>query len=650
MPRVAKRSSKAIEQGSPLPHWVPPQLTQLTDAAPSGPRWLHEIKLDGFRMSARIEGGRARLLTRTGLDWSDKYPSVVAALEKVQVKAAYLDGELCGVGDDGLPSFSQIQSASDGKRDVRLVYYAFDLLHLDGRDTKTLPLIERKALLEPLIAGTSGLQFNGHETGDGETVRKHACKLGFEGVVSKTVDAPYAPGNGGLWRKSKCLNRQEFVVVGWTDPEGSRPCLGALLLGYYSDDGKLIYAGRVGTGMPEKVLKDLRRRLESLARVKSPLSAPPPRKTRFGSPLVLSQVHWVEPQLVAEITYLAWTADGLLRQTVYVGLRSDKTAGQVRVEVARGRASAGTVDGQVALPTAEKSVRRPRARRQSQATSAGDPMLSGRPLLVIDGDSFAHRSYHALPKTIRRSDGEGAGAILGFANFLLRFYTDEQPRAVVVGWDSLDAPTKRREMFPAYQSGRQFDDELVEQLNVLPEFVAACGFVNAKTPGFEADDFLAAAVAAEERGGGSALVASGDRDSFQLASPSTTILYPMRAGEIARIGPDEVRKRYGVDPKQVPDFIALRGDPSDKLPGASGVGPKRAAALLRRYGSLDGVLKAGLFRSQVEMLRLYRLIATMDASGPLPSLANQSPTWLSASNLARRWKLNQLADRLGGMA
>ena len=153
-------------------------------------------------------------------------------------------------------------------------------------------------------------------------------------------------------------------------------------------------------------------------------------------------------------------------------------------------------------------------------------------------------------------------------------------------------------MFPAYQSGREFDEELIEQLNVLPEFLAACGFANAKAPGFEADDFLAAAVAAEERAGGAALVASGDRDSFQLASPRTTILYPSRGGEIARIGPEEVRERYGVDPNQVPDFIALRGDPSDKLPGAAGVGPKRAAQLVRRYGTLDGVLDAGLFRTR----------------------------------------------------
>jgi ATP-dependent DNA ligase len=154
-------------------------------------------------------------------------------------------------------------------------------------------------------------------------------------VVSKTIDAPYAPGNRGLWRKSKALNRQEFVIVGWSDPEGSRPHLGALLLGFYSDDGKLIYAGRVGTGMPVKVLVDLRRRLDPLARTTSPLSVPPPRSTRFGSPLALSRVHWVEPKLVAEITYLTWTDDGLFRHTVYVGLREDKPASQVRREAAR---------------------------------------------------------------------------------------------------------------------------------------------------------------------------------------------------------------------------------------------------------------------------------------------------------------------------
>ena len=225
-------------------------------------------------MSARIDHGRVQLLTRTGLDWSDKYPGVLAALGDVPAETAYLDGELCGVGADGLPSFSLTQAASDGLRGVNLVYYAFDLRHLDGQDTASQPLIKRKALLQPLVADIPGMQFNDYETGDGELIRKHACQLGFEGVVSKTLDARYAPGNRGLWRKAKCLNRQEFVVVGWTDPEGNRPHLGALLLGYHTDDARLIYAGRVGTGMPDKTLADLRQRLEPLARKSSPLSAP----------------------------------------------------------------------------------------------------------------------------------------------------------------------------------------------------------------------------------------------------------------------------------------------------------------------------------------------------------------------------------------
>src|SRR5215469_5595941 len=259
------------------------------------------------------------------------------------------------------------------------------------------------------------------------------------------------------------------------------------------------------------------------------------------------------------------------------------------------------------------------------------------PLLVIDGDSFAHRAYHALPKNILRDGDRPAGAILGFANRLLQLYRTEQPRAVLVGWDTLEAATYRHDAFADYQSGREFDDDLVEQLALIPKFVTACGFANAKRAGYEADDFLAAAASAEERRSGTALVASGDRDTFQLASARTTILYPVRAGELARIGPEEVRERYGVEPKQVPDFIALRGDPSDKLPGAPGVGAQGAGALLRRYGSLDAVLQAGRFARIAEDLRLYRAIATMNKKAPLPSLSNQNPTFAKAATLARKF-------------
>jgi DNA polymerase-1 len=273
-----------------------------------------------------------------------------------------------------------------------------------------------------------------------------------------------------------------------------------------------------------------------------------------------------------------------------------------------------------------------------------------RPLLVVDGDSFAHRAYHALPKSIRRAGNRGGGAIVGFANFLLRLFDDERPRAVLVGWDTLGAPTYRQTLFPAYQGGRQFDDELIDQLDLLPEFVASCGFAAAKAPGYEADYFLAAAVAEENRRGGRALVASGDRDAFQLASDTTTILHPVKAGEMARIGPAEVRERYGVEPVQVPDFIALRGDPSDKLPGARGVGPKGAAALLRHYPTLDEALADGRFPAQADELRTYRRIAAMDATAPLPPLDDQTPNWSAAAALMRTWELNRLAERLDDLA
>jgi DNA polymerase I len=269
-----------------------------------------------------------------------------------------------------------------------------------------------------------------------------------------------------------------------------------------------------------------------------------------------------------------------------------------------------------------------------------------RPLLVIDGDSFAHRAFHGVPKSIRRHGGRGGGAIMGFANFLLRLFESEKPRAVLVGWDTLDSPNFRQKLVPAYQGGRVFDAELLDQLELLPGFVAACGFANAKAAGFEADDFLAAATAEEERRHGTVIVASGDRDAFQLASAATTILHPIKGGELARIGPAEVRERYGVEPDQVPDFIALRGDPSDKLPGARGVGPKGAAVLLRRYGSLEQAIAEGRFLEQADQLRLYRRLATMDPTAPLPDLDAQVPTWAEGAALARRWELARLADRL----
>jgi DNA polymerase I len=273
------------------------------------------------------------------------------------------------------------------------------------------------------------------------------------------------------------------------------------------------------------------------------------------------------------------------------------------------------------------------------------------PLLVIDGDSLTHRAYHALPKTFRRAEGKPGNALLGFSNFLMRLWQSEGPRAVLIGWDTLTEPTYRHELFEGYQGGREFDADLLEQLHLMPQLVRSFGFVAAKGAGYEADDFLAAAVRQEEERGGNAVVATSDRDSFQLASERTTILQPIRGvSELARIGPGEVRDRYGVEPEQVPDFIALRGDPSDRMPGAKGVGPKTAANLLAQYGTLEAMLEAGRFEAQAEELRMYRRMATLDASAPLPPLDDQMPNWPDASSLFRKLGMNVQADRIAAQA
>ena len=270
-----------------------------------------------------------------------------------------------------------------------------------------------------------------------------------------------------------------------------------------------------------------------------------------------------------------------------------------------------------------------------------------KPLLAVDGDSFAHRAYHALPKTsFRRSDGGPGNALEGFSGMLLRLWQGEQPRAVVVAWDTLDVPTYRHESFAGYQSGREFEAELLEQLDLLPGFISRTGIVCVKAAGYEADDFRAAAVASEEAAGGSALVATSDRDAFQLASEHTTILQPVRGSAPTRIGPAEVRERYGVSPSQVPDFIALRGDPSDRIPGARGVGEKGAAKLLAQYGSLEHMLAEGRFAAEADALWLYRGLATLDRTAPLPPLPDVAPDWAALADHARELGLSGLAGRL----
>jgi DNA ligase D-like protein (predicted ligase) len=229
-------------------------------------------------MHARIDGDKIQLLTRTGLDWSHRYKRTIEALRSLKVKSAYLDGELCALNADGVPMFSRLQAAMDEGRTDQLLFFAFDLLFLNGQSTAQLPLIERKQRLKRLLKKEiQGLRYNEHVTGDGPRFREHACKLGLEGVISKRADRSYAPGDRGIWVKSKCLNREEFVVVGWTDPAGSRPHFGALLLGYYTEGGQLLCAGRPGTGFTDLELERLSGVLRPLQTQQMPFDKPPPQ-------------------------------------------------------------------------------------------------------------------------------------------------------------------------------------------------------------------------------------------------------------------------------------------------------------------------------------------------------------------------------------
>jgi DNA ligase D-like protein (predicted ligase) len=235
-----------------------------------------------------------------------------------------------------------IQAASDSGNAGALVFFLFDLFYLDGEVISAAPLHERKQRLRYLLSNVGApLQYSDHQIGRGLEFYTKACESSLEGIISKRADAPYAPGDRGMWVKVKCQNREEFVVVGWTDPEGSRPWLGALLLAYYDTDGRLVYAGRVGTGIDHAELGRLWRRLQPLATSEMPLHVAPPRSNRFSSPLVLSRVHWVRPELVVEVKYLTWTDENLLRQVVYEGLREDKNPTDVRRPVPNQPSSAG---------------------------------------------------------------------------------------------------------------------------------------------------------------------------------------------------------------------------------------------------------------------------------------------------------------------
>lgn len=274
--------------------------------------------------------------------------------------------------------------------------------------------------------------------------------------------------------------------------------------------------------------------------------------------------------------------------------------------------------------------------------------LATRPLLVVDGDNLAHRAYHSVPKTVRGRDGQPINAIVGWVNVILVAWDAEAPRAVFVAWDTLGVPTYRHELWPAYQAGRVFDEALVRQLEQLPQVCAAFGFGVGKRAGYEADDLMAAAARAEAAAGGYSLVLTADRDAYQLVSDAVTLLAPQRGGGAPlRITPEMVVRRLGVRPEQVPDFKALAGDSSDNIPGARGIGPRSAATLLQRYGTLERALEAGAVKvadGGEQLIAFREIVRARDVEVELPP--TRDPDWVRAAATLRKLGADTLAGRL----
>lgn len=307
-----------------LPRFIAPELAELAKEPPEGAKWVHETKFDGYRTQTHFEKGQVTLFTRSGLDWTKKYPSIAKGLKDIAVSNAIIDGEIVWLDQEGRSDFQKLQNALKEKDMSRLVYYVFDLLFLNGEDCRDLPLHERKHRLEKLIRSLKNplIRYSDHVEGHGRALLSAACAYNLEGLISKNQDSPYTSGRSGSWIKSKCKMHQEFVIGGYAEGQGAREELGALLLGVYEGD-VLKYAGRSGTGFNEKTLVDVQKKLKRREVKKSPF--------KLNSPTGRG-LHWVRPELVAEITFANWTADGLLRSAVFHGLREDKPTREIRRE------------------------------------------------------------------------------------------------------------------------------------------------------------------------------------------------------------------------------------------------------------------------------------------------------------------------------
>ena len=335
--RAADRPKKAWTRIDPaslsgairaaLPETFAPQLATLVESAPAGEAWLYEFKFDGYRILIRVSGKSVRLFTRNGNDWTSKLPVLAQAVKDIGLKNAWLDGEIVATGQNGTPDFQMLQNAFETGHAESIQCYFFDLPYLNGFDLRRAPLVERRTLLRRLLEPHAGgmLRFSDDFAEDPQQILNNACRLSFEGVIGKRRDSSYRSGRSRSWVKLKCYQRQEFVIGGYTEPRGSRTGFGALLLGVHESGGRLRYAGRVGTGFDEKRLQSVHERLEALRVTHSPFHHPPRGHKQHD-------MHWVAPELVAEVSFAQWTQAGLVRQAVFHGLRADKPAAEIQRE------------------------------------------------------------------------------------------------------------------------------------------------------------------------------------------------------------------------------------------------------------------------------------------------------------------------------
>ncbi len=339
--------SAALPKGrkAALPATLAPQLATLVDAAPTqADDWIFELKFDGYRLLARVDKGKARLFTRAGNDWTAKMPALAKAVAAMPIKSGWLDGEILMLDAEGVPDFQALQNAFDGSATARIVYTLFDLPFLDGQDLRELPVVQRRDQLRALVvaAGSPFLRFSEAFDARAEDLVASACKIGFEGVIGKRRDSVYQSRRSADWIKLKCSHRQEFVIGGYTDPQGSRTGVGALLLGVHDDSGSLQYAGKVGTGFTESSLAELKSQLKPLEARSCPFAAP--------RSIPAKGVHWVQPRLLAEVSFAEWTGSRHIRHSVFHGLRADKHAKDIVKEIAAPVANPADKDGMEAAP------------------------------------------------------------------------------------------------------------------------------------------------------------------------------------------------------------------------------------------------------------------------------------------------------------